>query len=46
VRARLGTDDEREDILAQKFIDGVVALEPGSVLLDQFSPRREDYLTT
>lgn len=27
VRARLGTDDEREDILAQRFIDGVVALE-------------------
>ncbi len=25
---------------------GVVALEPGSVLLDQFSPRRDDYLTT
>jgi len=23
---------------------GVVALEPGSTLLDQFSPRREDYL--
>ena len=23
---------------------GVVALEPDSVLLDQFSPRREDYL--
>lgn len=23
---------------------GVVALEPGSTLLDQFSPRRDDYL--
>jgi quercetin dioxygenase-like cupin family protein len=23
---------------------GVVALEPGSLLLDQFSPRRDDYL--
>lgn len=23
---------------------GVVALEPGSTLLDQFTPRREDYL--
>jgi alcohol dehydrogenase class IV len=27
VRARLGDDSEREDLLAQKFIDGVVALE-------------------
>lgn len=27
VRARLGQEDEREDVLAQKFIDGVVALE-------------------
>jgi quercetin dioxygenase-like cupin family protein len=25
---------------------GVVALEAGSTLLDQFSPRREDYLST
>jgi quercetin dioxygenase-like cupin family protein len=25
-------------------LHGVVALEPGSTLLDQFSPRREDYL--
>lgn len=27
VRARLGDESEREDVLAQKFIDGVVALE-------------------
>lgn len=26
-------------------LHGVVALEDGSVLLDQFSPRRDDYLT-
>ena len=27
-------------------VHGVVALEPNSTLLDQFSPRRQDYLAT
>ncbi len=31
-------------IAARLQTHGVVALEDGSVLLDQFSPRREDYL--
>lgn len=31
-------------VAARKTMHGVVALEPGSTLLDQFTPRREDYL--
>ena len=31
-------------IAAHPTLHGVVALEPGSTLLDQFSPRRDDYL--
>lgn len=31
-------------IAAHLTMHGVVALEPDSTLLDQFSPRREDYL--
>lgn len=33
-------------IAARLTRHGVVALEPGSLLLDQFSPRRDDYLST
>lgn len=33
-------------IAARLTRHGVVALEPGSMLLDQFSPRRDDYLST
>ena len=32
-------------VAARNTRHGVVALEPDSLLLDQFSPRREDYLT-
>jgi quercetin dioxygenase-like cupin family protein len=32
-------------VAARHTMHGVVALEPASVLLDQFSPRRDDYLT-
>lgn len=31
-------------VAARHTMHGVVALEPGSTLLDQFTPRREDYL--
>lgn len=31
-------------IVPRNHLHGVVALEAGSTLLDQFSPRREDYL--
>lgn len=31
-------------IVPKKVMHGVVALEQGSVLLDQFSPRRDDFL--
>jgi len=31
-------------IAARQHLHGVVALEPGSVLLDQFSPRRDDFV--
>jgi quercetin dioxygenase-like cupin family protein len=31
-------------VAAHGHLHGVVALEDGSTLLDQFSPRREDYL--
>lgn len=31
-------------IAPRLFMHGVVALEPDSTLLDQFSPRRDDYL--
>lgn len=31
-------------VAAHPHMHGVVALEAGSTLLDQFSPRREDYL--
>jgi quercetin dioxygenase-like cupin family protein len=32
-------------VAARHTMHGVVALEAASVLLDQFSPRRDDYLT-
>ncbi len=31
-------------VVPRHTLHGVVALEPASVLLDQFSPRRDDYL--
>lgn len=31
-------------VVPRQVWHGVVALEPGSVLLDQFSPRRDDFL--
>jgi quercetin dioxygenase-like cupin family protein len=31
-------------IAPRTHLHGVVALEPNSTLLDQFTPRREDYL--
>lgn len=43
-RRRLGPGDAF--IAPRHTMHGVVALEPGSVLLDQFSPRRDDYLAT
>jgi quercetin dioxygenase-like cupin family protein len=33
-------------IVPRNTLHGVVALEPDSLLLDQFSPRRDDYLST
>lgn len=32
-------------VAARHTMHGVVALEPASTLLDQFNPRREDYLS-
>lgn len=33
-------------VVPRNTLHGVVALEPDSLLLDQFSPRRDDYLST
>jgi quercetin dioxygenase-like cupin family protein len=42
VKQRLGVGDA---FVAPRLVPhGVVALEPRSMLLDQFSPRRDDYL--
>lgn len=42
VRKRIGVGDAF--VVPPNTLHGVVALEHHSVLLDQFSPRREDYL--